>query len=261
MMNRFLILAVLLTLVPLHAKEKDTDWGRTGHRATGEIASSHLSNKAGRAIHKLLDGASLALVSTFGDEIKSDERYGDYWTWHFVNFPFGSDYNTHPKSEQGDIIQAINTCIAILKDDNATKEEKVFHLKMLVHFIGDLHQPLHVGMAKDKGGNDFQVRWFDEGTNLHTVWDTKMIESYNMSYSELAANSRQLSSAQLDIIQQGNVLDWMKESRELCEDIYANTKVGEKLGYNYMYKYVDVAKFQIQKGGIRLAKILNDIFG
>ena len=88
-----------------------------------------------------------------------------------------------------------------------------------------------------------------------------MIESYDMSYSELAANRKRLSKKQIEEIQKGTVLDWMYESRELCEDIYSNTTVGEKLSYNYMYKYMDVAKFQMQKGGIRLAKVLNDIFG
>jgi hypothetical protein len=257
---RLFTLVFLLSFVSLCASEKITDWGRTGHRAMGEIATSHLSNKAKREISKLLDGASLALVSTYGDEIKSDERYRDYYAWHFVNYPFGTDYESQPKSDRGDIIQGIAKCIEILESEDANKADKAFHLKLLVHFIGDLHQPLHVGIAKDRGGNDFQVRWFDEGTNLHSVWDQKMIESYNMSYFELAANSRKLSKAQLEQLQQGTVLDWMKESRILCEDIYVNTKVGEKLGYNYMYKYVETARFQIQKGGIRLAKILNDIF-
>ncbi len=257
---RLLTLVLLFSFVSLGAAEKISDWGRTGHRATGEVATSYLSNKARREIKKLLDGDSLALVSTYGDEIKSDGRYGEYWAWHFVNYPFGSDYHTYPKSDRGDLISGIQQCVDVLNSDQSARDDKVFHLKMLVHFIGDLHQPLHVGQASDKGGNDFQVRWFDEGTNLHTVWDTKMIESYNMSYSELAANNRKLSNAQLEQLQQGTVIDWMNESRILCEDIYANTKVGEDLGYNYMYKYVETARFQIQKGGIRLAKILNEIF-
>jgi hypothetical protein len=237
------------------------DWGMKGHRATGEIAEKHLNKKAKRALKKLLDGESLAFVSTYGDEIKSDDRYRSYGPWHYVNFPFDSTYETHPKSEKGDLIAGIQTCISVLKNETASREERVFHLKMLVHFIGDLHQPLHVGMAADRGGNQFQVLWFDEGTNLHSVWDTKMIESYNMSFSELASNTTQLSEAQLQIIQQGDVLDWMRESRELCTEIYADTKTGENLGYQYMYKYVNVARFQMQKGGIRLAVLLNELFG
>ena len=237
------------------------DWGETGHRVTGEIAESHLSKRAKRAIDKLLDGESLAFVSTYGDEIRSDDSFPNYSAWHYVNFPFGTKYETHPKSEKGDIIVAINKCIDILKSDTTTKKEKAFYLRMLVHFVGDLHMPLHVGIADDKGGNQFQVQWFNDGTNLHSVWDTKIIESYNMSYSELAANAESLSKSQIEYLQQSSVTDWMYESRALCEDVYANTKSGEKLSFHYRYKYLPVIREQLQKGGVRLAGILNEIFG
>lgn len=258
-MKSFLVLflMVLSSGVTLNAAE---DWGATGHRATGEIAANHVSKRTKRAIAKLLDGQSLAFVSTYGDDIKSDKNYRKYGPWHYVNFPFGSSYEETPKSDRGDLVNAIETCISVLKNDSSSKEDKVFHLKMLVHFIGDLHQPMHVGIADDKGGNDFQVRWFGDGTNLHSVWDTKMIESYNMSYSELAANSPNLSKQQLADIKKGDLLDWVNESRSICEDIYAGTTSGEKLSYQYMYQYVPVVRSQLQKGGIRLASILDSIF-
>ncbi|MDT0554378.1 S1/P1 nuclease [Patiriisocius hiemis] len=236
------------------------DWGKTGHRVTGEIAEKYLSKNAKKAIESLLNGESLAFVSTYGDEIKSDDAYRKYGPWHYVNFPFDSAYETHPKSDRGDIIVAINTCIKVLKSKTESNENKAFHLRLLVHFIGDLHQPLHIGLAEDKGGNDFQVRWFNEGTNLHTVWDTKMIEHYNMSYKELASNTRKLSKQELSTIKSGSVLDWMNESRAICKDVYENTEVGEKLGYRYMHDYFTTVRSQLQKGGIRLATILNEIF-
>lgn len=237
------------------------DWGKTGHRATGEIAEKHLSKKAKKQIEKLLNGQSLAFVSTYGDEIKSDKKYRSFGPWHYVSFPFESTYEKHPKSERGDIIKGISKCISILKNENSSEEDKVFYLKMLVHFIGDLHQPLHIGLAEDKGGNDLQVRWFKDGTNLHSVWDTKMIESYNMSYTELAENVKKLSKNQIIEIKKGTVIDWMYESRELCKDVYSTINVGDKLGYRYMYDYLDTVRFQLQKGGIRLASLLNEIFG
>jgi hypothetical protein len=207
-----------------------------------------------------LDGHSLAFVANYGDDIKSDRAYDHYSPWHYVNFPFGEKYETHPKSEKGDIIQGIEKCITVLKNANSSREDKVFHLKMLVHFMGDLHQPLHIGLADDKGGNDFQVRWFNDGTNLHSVWDYKMLDFYEMSYTEVATNTDVLSKEQVEAIKKGNVIDWMYESRVLCEDIYANTEIGEKLSYNYMYKYMNTLRSQLQKGGIRLAKVLNEIF-
>ena len=237
------------------------DWGKTGHRVVGEIAEEYLDEKAKRAISDLLDGHSLAFVSNHADEIKSDRKYDSFGPWHYVNFPFGEKYENHPKSQDGDIVQGIQTCIDVLKDDKSSRDDKSFYLKMLIHFIGDLHQPLHIGIADDKGGNDFQVRWFNSGTNLHTVWDSKMLSSYEMSYTEVAANADELTRDEVIEMQKGTVLDWVYDSRQLCEDVYANTKIGEKLGYRYMYDYMDTVRLQLQKGGVRLASVLNEIFG
>lgn len=257
MKNIILLLLVCLLSNSIIASE---DWGKIGHRAVGEIAEKYLSKKAEKEISDLLKGHSLAFVANYGDDIKSDRQYDSYKPWHYVNFPFGEKYETHPHNENGDIIQGIEKCISVLKNENAPREEKVFYLKMLVHFMGDLHQPLHIGLEDDKGGNDFQVRWFSDGTNLHTVWDYKMLDFYEMSYTELAENTDVLSKQQVEAIKAGSVLDWMYESRALCQDIYKNTEIGEKLGYEYMYNYMDTLRFQLQKGGIRLAKVLNEIF-
>ena len=132
---------------------------------------------------------------------------------------------------------------------------------MLTHFIGDLHQPMHIGLAEDRGGNDFKVQWFNKGTNLHVVWDSKMIDGYGMSYSELADNTKKLSKQQLEAIQNGTVIDWMNESRTLCKEIYTSAEASENLRYSYSYDYMETVRFQLQKGGIRLASLLNDIFG
>lgn len=259
-MKKYGLLLLFIISVSITAKAAE-DWGRNGHRATGEIAEAYLSKKAKKQIDALLNGQSLAFVSTYADEIKSDSQYREYGPWHYVNFPFNGSYETTHKNEKGDLIQGIKASMAVLKDEKASKEEKIFHLKFLVHAIGDLHQPLHVGIEDDKGGNDFQVQWFGDGTNLHSVWDTKMIESYEMTYSELADNTDRLTKSQLKQIKAGTLTDWMYESRALCEDIYKNTEVGENLGYKYMYRYVDTARAQLQKGGIRLAELLNEIYG
>ncbi|MEP2403057.1 MAG: S1/P1 nuclease, partial [Nonlabens ulvanivorans] len=142
------IITFLVFLVAFTAQADD--WGKTGHRATGAIAEQYLNKKARKAIAQLLDGESLALVSTYADDIKSDTLYRAYGPQHYVNVPFDKTYDTHPHSEKGDIIQAIDHCIATLKSDTATKEEKAFQLRLLVHFIGDLHQPLHTGISEDK---------------------------------------------------------------------------------------------------------------
>jgi len=237
------------------------DWGQTGHRVVAEVASENLTSKAKKEIDELLNGMSLAVASTYADEIKSDSRYREFGPWHYVNIPFDKTYPQIEKTPKGDIIFGIEKCIAGLKDKSKSQEDKIFYLKMLIHLIGDLHQPLHLGLEDDKGGNDFQVRWFNEGTNLHRVWDSQMIESYAMTYTELTNNLPRISKEEIKNIQKGTVLDWTEEIRILTREVYASAEIGEKLGYRYMYDHFNSLKLQLQKGGIRLAKVLNDIFG
>ncbi len=235
-------------------------WGPTGHRAVGKIAEKHLKKRVKRKIKKLLNGESLAFVSTYADEIKSDKNYNDFYTWHYVNFPFNSKYEDSKKNPKGDLITGIATCIKILKDKKSSKKDNVFYLKMLVHLIGDLHQPLHIGRAEDKGGNSIQVQWFKKGTNLHRVWDINMIDEWDMSYVELADNTKFLSKKEIKSYQDGTVLDWVYESQKLAISVYKSANSGDKLRYRYSYDHFGTVRKQIQKGGIRLAKILNDIF-
>jgi len=237
------------------------DWGPTGHRTTGVIAENYLTKKAKKHIEHLLNGQSLAFVSTFGDDIKSDSKYNKFYTWHYINFPFYTKYEDSDKNPKGDIVSGIDYCIDVLKNKNSSMEDQVFYLKLLVHLIGDMHQPLHVGRAEDKGGNDIQVRWFNKGTNLHRLWDSDMIEHYNMSYTELAANTEKLNKHQVKLIQEGSVLDWTYETQKLAIKTYNSVKIGEKLGYRYAYDHFSTVRSQLQKAGIRLAKVLNDIYG
>lgn len=238
----------------------DMVWSKTGHRTTGEIAQQHLSRKARKAIDKLLNGQSLALVSTFGDDIKADRKYKEFSAWHYVNFPADKKYTDVEPSEFGDLITGIEKCIEIVTNKNSSKEDKVFYLKLLVHLIGDLHQPMHVGRLEDKGGNDIQVEWFNKGSNLHRVWDSNMIEDYGMSYTELAESLPRLTKAQKKFIQQGTIYDWVEESQDVANELYKSVEEGDKLYYRYSYVWWGTVEKQLQKGGLRLAKVLNGIF-
>ena len=256
----FLVFIFTLSIQTASRAASDPDWGQTGHRTIGKIAENHLSKKAQKRIEKLLDGQSLAFVSTFGDEIKSDKRYDKYYTWHYVNFPLDGRYEDSEKEEKGDIISGIEHCIKVLENENSSREDQIFHLKFLVHLLGDLHQPLHVGRAEDRGGNDIKVSWHYKNSNLHRVWDTQMLESWSMSYTELYRNARDLSKEQVRSIQNGTVIDWMYDSRELAKTVYNSASAEDKLGYRYSYEYLGTVMEQLQKAGIRLAKVLNDIY-
>ena len=236
-------------------------WGKNGHRATGQIAEAYLTKRAKKKIDKILKGQSLAFVSTFADEIKSDKKYNKYYSWHYINMDLDETYATAEKNPQGDLVSGIEKCISVLKDKNSSSDDKEFHLKMLIHFVGDLHQPMHIGRKQDKGGNTVQVEWFGKGTNLHRVWDENMIEGWDMSYLELANNARDLSKNQVETIEKGSLEDWVNEVHGLTVDVYKSAKSGENLRYKYSYDNFGKVRTQLEKGGIRLAKILNEIYG
>ena len=259
-MNFKIFIVLFFSFCMLNTMEARVKWSATGHRTVGEIASRYLTPKAKRQIKRLLKNESLALVSTYADDIKSDKRYDKFYTWHFINMPMDEEYDVSKQNPDGDLVYAIAYCKSVIQDKNASDEDKAFYLKLLVHFIGDLHQPMHVGLAEDKGGNDFKVKWFYNDTNLHTVWDRKMIDDYGMSYSELAKNTDYLTSNQINEIQKGTVIDWVNETHKLTREVYAFTKEGDNLRYEYSYKFMNVARKQMQLAGIRLAKTLNDLF-
>ncbi len=235
-------------------------YGPIGHRAIAKIAESYLTDTAKQQIMDLLDGDGIVIVSTFADDIKSDRAYDYTQAWHYVNVEDGKSYAESKKSPKGDLIFAINKCIEVLKDPKSSKEDKAFRLKLLVHFIGDLHQPLHCGRAEDMGGNKIKVKWFRRSTNLHRVWDSNLIDGAMMSYSEIAATMKRPPYIDAKKIASGDVISWFNESKELSYKVYASAKPDESLSYAYAYKYYPILKQRLNYAGIRLAKVLNDIF-
>lgn len=251
------ILVFLILSQTLLASE---DWGQNGHRTVGETANQHIKSKARKKIDKILNGQSIADASTYADEIKSDRAYDQYKPWHYANIPFDQTYSQAEKNPQGDIVSGIEECIQQLKSGELNLEKEQFYLRMLIHLVGDMHQPLHFGLKEDKGANDFKVKWFNKPSNLHRVWDTQMIESYNMSYTELTNNLPELSKSEIESIKSGTLLDWVEENRELTKKVYKSADLDENLSYRYMYDWFGIAKTQMKKAGIRLAVILNDIY-
>ncbi|WP_418604088.1 S1/P1 nuclease [Hwangdonia sp.] len=253
-------LITLLFSAVTHPKAPEDYWSATGHRVVGKIADKHLNRKAKKEVNRLLKRKSLAFVSTFADEIKSDKKYNKYYTWHYINMPLDETYENSKKNPDGDLVTGIAYCKSVIKDENASDDDKAFYLKLLIHLIGDLHQPMHVGLQEDKGGNDFKLQWFYKDSNLHRVWDSQMIDQYDMSYTELAENTDVLSKHQIMAIQQGTVVDWVNETHQLTKKVYSTVKPGENLRYRYSYDNFETVRSQLQIAGIRLAKVLNDLF-
>lgn len=254
-------LLILIFSISILTSQANTNpiWGQTGHRVVGAVADQYLKGSTKRKLKKLLNHQSLSLVSTFADEIKADARYDKFKTWHYLNMPLDGTYESSEKNPEGDLVTGIDYCISIITNDNTSNDDKVFYLKLLIHLIGDLHQPFHIGLKDDRGGNDFHVQWLTRDSNMHKVWDTQIIESYGMSYSELTGNLDHLSKAEIKAIRKGTILDWIRETHQLTKVVYNSAKQGDNLGNAYSYKYLSIVKQQLQKAGIRLASILNTI--
>src|SRR5262245_3017419 len=154
-------------------------WGRgkLGHRLTARLAERHLTPKAKAGIAELLEpGESLAGASTWADEHKREVRGGA--AWHFINLSIDED-SYDPRLVHGrhaSIVPKFHEFLAILEDPARPVEERRLALRFVVHLVGDVHQPLHVGDNHDHGGNRLQVRFFNRGTHLHHVWDSLMLE-------------------------------------------------------------------------------------
>ena len=235
-------------------------WGSTGHRVIGAVAQKHLTPKAAQQVKELLGGMSLAFVSTYADEIRSDNRYDHLVPLHYVNMDQHTRYHEAEKTPKGDIVTAIKTCIETLKNPTASKEDKAFYLKLLVHFIGDIHQPLHAGRKEDRGGNSIDLFWFGKRTNLHRLWDSDLIEHYNMSYSELAAHLPKQTADEKAVVMTAPLLDWVDQSQDLANTLYDKTPQGTRLGYVYHYQHFETVREQLLDAGLRLAATLNAIF-
>lgn len=234
-------------------------WGVTGHRAAGLIAEQYLNAKAKKKINQLLKGESLAMAGNWMDEIKSDSTYDHMYDWHWVTIETGQTYDQSTKNPKGDVIMTLEKIIAELKTHKLNPKKEVEYIKILLHLVGDIHQPFHVGCCDDQGGNKVKVKWFKNESNLHKVWDSEMIDETRLSYTELAQALGKPDKSTVAVWQKISVRDWANESMRYRKQVYA---IGDgNLGYKYSYKNLDTAKERILKAGVRLASILNQIYG
>ncbi|WP_316830618.1 S1/P1 nuclease [Pedobacter aquatilis] len=251
----------LLTYAPIQANA----WGMIGHRVVGEIADSYLTAKARKAVQAILGSENLAMSANWGDFIKSDSTYNYMYNWHFVNLPGGLDkqgvYNILETEKAPNLYNKIPDLIAVLKKTSSTAEQKKLALRMLVHLAGDLCQPMHVAHKEDLGGNRVSVLWFNEKSNIHKVWDEQLIEYQQLSYTEYAKAINHPSAVQLYNWRNTSLKDCIYESYLVCSKIYENAKPDAKLSYRYNFEWVETLNQQLLKGGIRLAKMINDIYG
>ena len=264
------VAATAASLVPAPALA----WGKTGHRVVAAIADTQLSGLARAHVREILGGAeSLDEAATWPDEMRSAP--GDFWQktatpWHYVTLN-GITYDHAPP--EGDALKALDHFRSVLRDPNASLADKQLALRFIVHLVGDLHQPLHVGKCCDKGGNDVKVSWFGKLTNLHAVWDSQLVDEEQLSFTELATKlERHVSNQNVLDWWDINPRDWISESAEIRDTLYPSASKPAKgkkrgkgpatpeLSYAYVYKFTPVMERRLSQAGVRLAAYLNDVF-
>lgn len=239
-------------------------WGTNGHRICGEIASTYLTPKAKLAVKQILGNESIAMASNWADFIKSDENYKYLSSWHYVDFdkPY-----TLPemkaflaKDTEIDAYTKLTFMIAELKKPNLSKENKLLYLRMVIHIVEDVHQPMHTAHKDDQGGNGFKVNWFSKPTNLHSIWDSELIDFQQLSYTEYATAINHTTAAQRAELQKAPIAQWLYESNQIAEKLYTEIQPNQTLSYNYNFSHIDILNQQMLKAGVRLAGVLNEIF-
>jgi len=257
------ILITLLTIFAITPAQLFA-FGANGHRIVAGIAEQHLSAKAKKAIKKITSGHSLSALATWPDDIRSDPAWDYAKPWHFMSIDDDKSFDGYVHSDAGDLITALTKFEAVLKTGKASPEERWQALSFYVHLVGDIHQPLHVGRKDDRGGNSVSVQWFGKNTNLHSVWDSELLEFEGLSFSEQVSFLDHVSKSDIRKLQNSNYFDWAKESKGHRKSVYNYGKQYSlnlpNLKYNYVFDKKQILKERLQRGGIRLAGKLNEIF-
>ena len=248
-MRQFIIIMLTATLL--------FGWGKTGHRVIGKIAEENLTPEAKEKITELFGHSDLARIANWADEIKSDPDWKHANSWHYCTILEGQEYEGPDAG--GYAVKKVSEFSDLLKKDVLGNEDQLDVLRFIVHIVGDLHQPLHVGNGTDRGGNDVKVTWFRDETNLHRVWDSQMIDHMQYSYTEFAQQIQLgITENQVATLLNPDLMSFVNESRSVHPQVY---DIGDgKLGWKYIYKNRELMEDRMLKAGFHLAAILNDIY-
>ncbi|PTS80564.1 S1/P1 nuclease [Stenotrophomonas sp. HMWF023] len=252
----------LLTLsAPAHA------WGAQGHRLVAEVADSRLNPTARTEVDRLLatePGATLASIAPWADQLRAkDPGLGRRSAgWHYVNIAEdGCHYEAPKHCKSGNcIVEALKAQSAILGDRSLTDGERLQALKFVVHLVGDIHQPMHAGYGHDKGGNDFQLQFGNRGTNLHSLWDSGMLNTRKVDDAGYLPVLRALPAPKLarQSNPQRDPVSWAETSCRISVQpgVYPASR---KIGDDYTTRYRPVAEAQLRLAGENLAQLLNRV--
>ncbi len=155
------------------------------------------------------------------------------------------------------MLAEIERLVATLKNRSGPEEERVQALKFLVHFVGDLHCPVHAGDNHDRGGNNTPVTFFGRPTNLHSVWDSRLIAQAGFTVTSLTETVEKSGTR---VRPGGTPVTWAEEAHDVARDVAYPIPAGHVLGQAYVNAAMPALRLQLLRGGIRLAALLNAIF-
>ena len=253
--NSFFTFALLLVSISLSA------YDGVGHRIVASIAYQNLTEKARNQADAILGKRGIIHESTWADEIRSDKKYDYSYPWHYQNLRDSlttADLKTaleNPKSDGEHLFYAIDLMKSRLKKDKTDAEA----LKFLVHFMADLHQPMHLGRKEDLGGNKVDWKWFGKTINLHSLWDGYMIENQKLSYSEFSQYLQDKFEPRKAEFKKFSVVQSIEASYALRTQIYQYDK-SDTNNYHYVYRFAESLDEMLYRGGIQLANLLNKIY-
>jgi len=245
--------------------------GRRRHQIVALIAEERLPPEAKAAIHELLGDdvdISDAEIASWADNIRREKRATA--PWHYVDIPTTQpSYDAERDGNHGNnVIDAMNRFEKVLGDKTRPKEERAEALKYLVHFVGDVHQPLHCAERNaDRGGNERLVFFLDKpkAINLHLVWDTQILLKIKgttriLDYA-LSLNAK-ITPEQAAEWEKGTPEDWANESHDVAvNSVYKNVpEDGDPPKIDQVYRCEPVVELQLERAGVRLAEILNRAF-
>jgi hypothetical protein len=233
-------------------------FGPQGHLAAGRAAEPLLRECAAAAVASLADGEDLGEVGLWADRVRSNPDYADSAPWHFMNIADGKSLAAFEHPPEGDVLWAIGEFSRRLSDPRSDTGARAEALRFLVHFVVDLHQPLHVGRADDRGGNSVPLRFRGEETNLHRLWDTQAIEwtgeslgDYTAGIVRLAARHREEPAT--------DPLVWASESLDLRPRVYAFGAAGREPPRAYLDAAAAITRERLALAAHRLAGLLDRV--
>ena len=252
--------ALIITLFLSMFVSQAFAWGQLGHFLIGYMAEQQMKKSVRKKVERILYPVSIARSGTWMDDIKSDRAYDFANSWHYLNSKNG-EYDPSTQEKTGDAYESILRIKAELKAGNLDSKKEAELLKMLIHMVEDIHQPLHVGTGDDRGGNDVKIEFFGQPTNLHALWDSGMIDRQGMSYTEIGDELfRRLTPEMQSKYRAATMEDWLKEAVSYRPMVY-NLPENKKVSYQYMYENYSIAEERMIAASVRLAQILEEIYG